>query len=132
MADARVREGIRLIRAQQWFESHEVLEDPWREAEGQTKSFLHALIHAAVSLEHLRRKNPRGAWGQWVKARQKFSQIPESVEGWDMAGWQHALAIFYAEIDLEERSRRHVARESMEGLPSIPAIETWPNLSPAA
>ena len=49
MSDPRVQEGIRLIRAQEWFESHEVLEDPWREAQGQTKSFLHALIHAAVA-----------------------------------------------------------------------------------
>jgi hypothetical protein len=130
MSDPRVREGIRLIRAQEWFESHEVLEGPWREAEGETKSFLHALIHAAVSLEHLKRGNPRGSWGQWTKALQKFAQIPASVEGWDMANWQQELSKFYTSIELKERSRRHVARESMAGLPSIPTIDTWPNLSP--
>ena len=126
--DPRVREGIRLIRAQEWYEAHEVLEDPWRIAEGEVKCFLHALIHAAVSLEHLKRGNPRGTWGQWTKAQKKFAQLPDVVDGWDIGAWQRELSALYAQIQLEERSRRHVAGQSMEGLPEVPAMDTWPDL----
>jgi predicted metal-dependent hydrolase len=128
MSDPRVHEGIRLIRAQEWYEAHEVLEDPWREAEGSHKCFLHALIHAAVSLEHLKLENPRGAWGQWTKAQKKFAQLPPVVDGWEIGAWERGLDALYGQIELEERSRRHVARMSMEGLPEVPGIETWPEL----
>ena len=129
MTDPRIDEGIRLIRAQQWFEAHEVLEDPWREADGAHKAFLHALIHGAVSLEHLKRGNPRGAWGQWNKALHRFLHLPPNVEGWNIGAWKAALIEFYEGIDLEERSRRHVARQTMEGLPPLPPTDTWPQLN---
>ena len=128
--DQRVVKGIQLIRDQAWFEAHEVLEDPWREATGAHKCFLHALIHAAVSLEHLKRENPRGAWGQWTKAQMKFSQLPTIVGGWKIGTWRDELCALYEAIHLQERSRRHVARLPMSGLPDVPSIDTWPNLQP--
>ena len=129
MTDERIVKGIQLIQDQDWFEAHEVLEDPWREASGANKCFLHALIHGAVSLEHLKRKNPRGAWGQWKKAEVKFAQLPAVVDGWNIGEWRNELSILYHEINLEERSRRHVARLPMDGLPDVPSIDTWPNLN---
>ena len=124
--DAAIAEGIRLIGERQWFEAHEVLEVPWRAAEGQLKCCLHALIQAAVSLEHLRRGNPRGAWGQWGKARAKMDTLPTVMLVVAVADWRDSLAEFYARIDIDERSRRVVARQSMDGLPPLPPVVDWP------
>ena len=124
--DAAIAEGIRLIGERQWFEAHEVLEVPWRAADGALKCCLHALIQAAVSLEHLRRGNPRGAWGQWGKARAKMDTLPAVMLGVAVAEWRNSLAEFYSSIDLDERSRRTVARQSMEGLPPLPPVADWP------
>ena len=115
-----------LIQTRQWYESHEVLEDPWREASGVEKRALQALIQAAVSLEHLRRGNPRGAWGQWNKARAKMDAVPAVMFSVDIADWRRRLADFYTAIDINERSRRAVARETMDGLPPLPAVSDWP------
>ena len=124
--DTAIAEGIRLIVERQWFEAHEVLEVPWRAADGQLKCCLHALIQAAVSLEHLRRGNPRGAWGQWGKARAKMDTLPAVMLGVAVADWRDALAEFYVRIDIDERSRRVVARQSMDGLPPLPPVDDWP------
>lgn len=55
------------------FEAHEVWEDAWRPLPpGPEKVALQGLIQLAVALEHRRRGNPRGAAGQWSKAREKL------------------------------------------------------------
>jgi len=126
MADDPIAVGVAMIQAREWFEAHEVLEVPWRAASGETKQALQALIQAAVSLEHLRRGNPRGAWGQWNKARAKMDQLPPVMCGVAIAAWRDALATFYTDIDIDERSRRTVARQSMDGLPPLPDVVTWP------
>ncbi|MFT5679220.1 MAG: hypothetical protein ACI8RZ_000124 [Myxococcota bacterium] len=126
MEDDAVAAGVALIQAREWYEAHEVLEVPWRAAAGETKLALQALIQAAVSLEHLRRGNPRGAWGQWNKARAKMDAVPPVMCGVAVASWRNALADFYVGIDIDERSRRAVARESMDGLPPLPPVENWP------
>ena len=119
-------EGIRLIRAREWYEAHEVMEVPWRHASGDTKRAMQAIIQASVSLEHLRRGNPRGAWGQWNKARAKMDVLPAEILGVQLGAWRDALADFYDRIDINERSRRAVARLPMDGLPPLPAVEDWP------
>lgn len=59
-------EGIRQFNEGDWFEAHEVWEDIWRDASGQKKLFYQGLIQFAVTIEHIRRGNPRG-----VRAVQK-------------------------------------------------------------
>jgi hypothetical protein len=126
MADDPIAAGVRLIQAREWYEAHEVLEVPWRLASGEEKLAIQALIQAAVSLEHLRRGSPRGAWGQWRKAREKMDVLPAVACGVALSDWRDALADFYAAIDLDERSRRAVARESMADLPPLPPESDWP------
>ena len=123
--DPAVREGIRLIRARDWYEAHEVLEIPWRAAPpGEQKRFLQGLIQLAVSLEHLRRGNPRGALGQWRKGRAKMEGPDPWFGGVGVAGWVTALEAFYASIDLPARSRAYLA--GAQAAPGLPAAETWP------
>ena len=56
-----IAEGRRLFNKGEYFEAHEVLEDAWRSATGETKQFLKGLIHAAVALHHYGRRNAHGA-----------------------------------------------------------------------
>ena len=67
-----------------------------------------------------------GAWGQWGKARAKMDTLPAVMLGVAVSDWRDALADFYAQIDIDERSRRAVARQSMDGLPPLPPISDWP------
>ena len=56
------------------FEAHELWEDAWRPLpKGPEKLALQGLIQLAVALEHRRRDNPRGAAGQWAKAKAKLA-----------------------------------------------------------
>ncbi len=124
--DPRVHQGVALIRSGDWYDAHEVLEDPWREAQPPRKHWLQGLIHGAVALEHLRRGNPRGAFGQWQKCDRRLADAPAELAGAALVEWRAALARFAEQIALPERSRRHVARLPMDGLPPIPPEEDWP------
>lgn len=55
-----VQEAVALFNAGEYFEAHEVLEEPWRDAAEPAKTFLKGLIHAAVSLYHFERHNVHG------------------------------------------------------------------------
>ena len=47
--DARLREGIRLFNAGEFFQSHEILEEFYRESEPAHKPFLEGLIQLAAA-----------------------------------------------------------------------------------
>lgn len=125
--DPRVRAGIEAIRARQWYEAHELLEDPWREeADPVRKRLLQGLIHGAVALEHLRRGNPRGAWGQLQKAQARLEDAPVEFEGARPARWIQELNELAERVRLAERSARQVARRPAEDLPELPPEAEWP------
>ncbi len=115
-----------LITTRQWFEAHEAVEDLWREAEGIRRRHLQGLIHILVSLEHLRRKNPRGCRGQWEKARRRLTDVPPRFAGLEIQRWMEALEVFYAGLDLES-----AARNRSFSLP-LPEIQSWPTPALAA
>lgn len=130
LADPQVAHGLHLLHTGAWFEAHEELELAWRPRQGEDRLLLQALIQWAVGLEHLRRGNPRGAWGQWDKCCAKLAALPPDLHGLDLPGWRDALLRFGAAIALDERSRRHVAAGgrpgSDRGLPPLPDPATWP------
>lgn len=78
-------EGIAHFRAGRYFEAHEALEAAWRPMpRGPDRDVIQGLIQLAVSLEHWRRGNRRGADGQWEKALQKLGDRPAFL-GLDLA-----------------------------------------------
>ncbi|MES2642044.1 MAG: DUF309 domain-containing protein [Myxococcota bacterium] len=120
--DARYHEGLHLFRERQWFECHEVLEALWRELpRGPGRDYVQGLIQLAVSLEHWRRGNPRGAWGQWTKARAKFEGLPPTYEGVALAELLTAFDGLWASVRLEDA----VAAQA-EGRPCTSAVTEWP------
>ena len=116
MSDPRIRRGLALLDAGEWFDAHEALEHPWRESTGTRRLFLQALIHGSVALEHLRRGNTRGAWGQWQKARDKAARSPESMDGVQLHAWMADLDAFFAAVGL---GPHHVSS-------ALPPPDTWP------
>lgn len=121
--DPRILEGIRLLRARQWYTAHEALESVWLVARGDERAFLQALIHVAVSFEHLSRGNPRGAASQWQKAGPKLLLLGTHPFDIDVDAWRAEIEQFFAAIDLERRARKQTSGAAPETLPDE---STWP------
>lgn len=121
--DQRVLAGLRLLQARQWYSAHEAFEPLWLEARGDERDFLQGLIHVAVSFEHLRRGNPRGALSQWNKAQPKLGLLGIHPFGVDISTWQTEIGRFFAEIDLERRAQLENGGTPMD---PIPDESSWP------
>lgn len=76
--------GIELFNHGEYFDAHEVWEDPWRATRGTERIFYQALIQAAVALEHLRRNNPKSAATVWRNCQSKFLAVPDFFMGVDI------------------------------------------------
>ena len=99
--DARYRHGIEEFRAARFFEAHEELELVWRPTPpGELREFLQGMIQLAVSLEHWRRGNPRGAWGQYQKALRRLGSLPSPFLQIDLSRLRADALLFYTRVDL--------------------------------
>ena len=74
-------EGVELFNDGEWFEAHETWEDIWHLATGPKKLFYQGLIQCAVTIEHVRRGNPRGVRTVWKNAQPKFDGLPQVYMG---------------------------------------------------
>ncbi len=107
-SDPRFQEGIACFDSEHFFDAHEVWESLWHalpkgpgsEVPGGDRRFVQGLIQLAVSFEHWRRGNPRGARGQWEKARDKLTPCESPRDGMDVAAMLGAAEAFYAARDL--------------------------------
>jgi HEAT repeat protein len=131
-SDPRALEGLALLQDRAWFEAHEAIEDAWRPARGPRRQRLQGLIQGAVAFEHLRRGNPRGAWGQWTKARARLAPLGAWSGGVAVGEWVRAMDGFAERIELEARSASQVAGDGRE-FPALPPETDWPipQLEPA-
>ena len=74
-------DGLALFNEGQWFDAHEVWEDIWHMASGDKKRFYQGLIQYAVTLEHIRRGNPRGVRCVYKTALTKFEGLSDVYMG---------------------------------------------------
>jgi predicted metal-dependent hydrolase len=77
-------EGLELIRAGDYFEAHEELEDEWREAPTAERDFLQGLVHVAVAWHHAGRGNRPGCERQLEKAARRLGPYRPSHRGVDV------------------------------------------------
>jgi uncharacterized protein len=77
--------GLELIRAGDYFEAHEALEDEWRIAPDAERDFLQGLVHVAVAWLHAERGNRPGCERQLAKAERRLSGYRPSHRGVDVA-----------------------------------------------
>lgn len=128
-ADPRFAEGLHCFETQQFFEAHEVWESLWHslpkseDAPGSDRRFVQGLIQLAVSFEHWRRGNPRGARGQWEKASLKLQACGAVRWGVSLERALVEAGAFYAARDLP-------AAEAAQALGAWPTpVETcWPRV----
>jgi len=90
--------GIALFNQAAFFESHEMLEDAWRDAPEPERKFLQALIQTAVAFHHYSRGNFTGARSLLERALSNLAGYPGEFSGIDleplrqsMVNWQEAL-----------------------------------------
>ena len=76
--------GLDLIRAGEYFEAHEELEDEWRDAPAVERDFLQGLVHVAVAWHHAGRDNPPGCERQLAKAARRLEPYRPSHRGVDV------------------------------------------------
>jgi uncharacterized protein len=77
--------GLELIRAGDYFEAHEELEDEWREAPAAERDFLQGLVHVSVAWLHAGRGNRPGCERQLEKAARRLGPYAPEHRGVDVA-----------------------------------------------
>ncbi len=77
-------EGLRLFNAEDFFESHEVLEELWSETQDERKKFYQGLIQAAVALLHFGNGNLGGAKKVYLTSRKYLEAYAPVFEGLDV------------------------------------------------
>jgi hypothetical protein len=110
MGTAAFQRGIALFNARHFFESHEVLEDLWREASGEERRFLQGLIQVAVAMHHFTRGNAAGARSLLARGAGKLEALPASYGGVAVATLRGTL----------EQWRAHLAGEAPQ--PPFPRL----------
>ncbi|MSP57141.1 MAG: DUF309 domain-containing protein [Myxococcales bacterium] len=133
-ADPRFGQALAHYNQGEFFEAHEVWESLWhalavgpvevRERPGGDRRFVQGLIQLAVSFEHWRRGNPRGARGQWEKAREKLEACASPRDGIDLSAALSAAAAFYA-----ARNLTHAEEQQRAGTWKCPAHEPYPGIT---
>src|SRR3990170_2203203 len=77
-------QGLDLIRAGEYFQAHEELEDEWRDAPTSERDFLQGLVHVAVAWHHAGRGNRPGCERQLDKAARRLDPYRPSHRGVDV------------------------------------------------
>jgi len=96
----------------EYFESHELLEDLWREAPpGDERTCLQGLVQVAVALCHDQRGNEKGALGVYQRARTRLLALPPHMLGIDLAEWIKELDRYF-ELGAGPPRLRRVERQT--------------------
>jgi dTDP-4-amino-4,6-dideoxygalactose transaminase len=114
----KLQHGIELFNAGSFFDAHEVLEDVWRELQGEEKDFLQAVIQAAVGLHHHSTGNTVGARSLLARARRKLADYPSAYCG---------IAVDRLCFALREWSASLEAGTRPPALPRLESSATIPN-----
>ena len=119
-------EGLHLFNDAEWFEAHEVWEDVWRLTTGPRKRFYQGLIQCAVTIEHVRRGNPRGVLNVFGTAVTKFEGLDNPYLGVDWRRLTTEIEAFIAPIRTmpEEMFEPRLGR----GLPMPVDLATAPKI----
>lgn len=97
--DHRLIEGIQLFNNRKFFESHEILEDLWREEVDQPKKFYQGLIQSAVALHHYLNKNWRGALTEYYFAQESLDKYRPKYMGIDVEELLDKLDLLFNDVE---------------------------------
>ena len=112
-------EGIRLFNEEEFFDSHETLEELWSEIIGEEKKFYQGLIQAAVALFHFDNENFGGARKLYVSSRQKLDVYRPHYLGVDLEKFLADFQFCFTElIDAGDRYPKDILLRD-ERIPKI-------------
>jgi uncharacterized protein len=77
----KVVEGLRLFNKKQFFESHEELEDAWRDEKGSIRYLYQGVLQAAVTYFHITRGNYEGAVKLYERCMKLLKDYPDVCRG---------------------------------------------------
>lgn len=131
--DARYLAGIVLFNRHDFFEAHEVWEDPWRETSGVEHHFYQGLIQAAVALCHFANGNLRGAAKLYRTSRNYLQACPSPYFGLDLARFGQEMERCFAAVlnEANPEARPALDPSLVPRIDLDPPPPTWPD-PPAA
>jgi predicted metal-dependent hydrolase len=89
---------LRLFNAEDFFESHEVLEELWSETQDERKRFYQGLIQAAVALLHFGNGNLGGAKKVYISSLKYLEPYQPAFEGLDVARFLQDFQFCFQEL----------------------------------
>ena len=113
---------VTLFNAGRFWDSHEALEDAWRET---GSDFYHGLILYASAFVHAGRDNPHGIVAQLDKAERALRPYPSPYLGVDVEGLLAHADRCRRRVRERERERREALEEEEPGL-AVPWSRTAP------
>lgn len=116
---------IDLFNRHEFWESHEVLEGPWRE---RGSRFYHGLILFASAFVHVQRDNTHGIAAQLRKAERALAPYAPCYLGLDVDALVHGARELRLRAEEEESAAEHRTGEARE--PWVACV-TYPRLSVA-
>jgi len=92
------KRGLEAIRAGEYFEAHEELEEAWRAAPAGERDFFQGLVHVAVSWYQAGRGRPIATASQLEKATRRLSPFAPAHRGVDVADVLGQVAVARARV----------------------------------
>ncbi len=121
-------EGLRLFNEEDFFESHEVLEELWTDTLDERRKFYQGLIQVAVALLHFGNGNLGGARKLYTTSTAYLAAYTPHYEGLDVARLLTDFEFCFRELlDSRETYPAHVELRD-ERIPKI----TIPTSDPSA
>jgi predicted metal-dependent hydrolase len=117
---AQYLEGLRLFNAEDFFESHEVLEDLWTETHDERRKFYQGLIQAAVALLHFGNGNLGGAKKVYLTCRKHLEPYRPEFEGLDLVRFLDALQSCFQELIDDQQNYPAGIELQDDRIPKIP------------
>ena len=74
-------EGLKLFNRKHFFESHEELEDAWRDEKGTIRYLYQGILQAAVVYLHITRRNYKGAVKLYERCMKLLKDFPDVCRG---------------------------------------------------
>jgi predicted metal-dependent hydrolase len=117
---AQYLEGLRLFNAEDYFESHEVLEELWSETQDERKKFYQGLIQAAVALLHFGNGNLGGAKKVYLTSRKYLEAYRPEFEGLDVDRFLENLQFCFQDLIDDQQTFPAGIELKDDRIPKIP------------
>ena len=102
----KLKQAVRLFNRRAYFDSHQVLEEAWHEADPADKTFYEALIRLATGL-HMRfnRGGSQGAINLLTQALMRLEDFRPSSHGIDVARLYRDIDAHVADLKADEKPK---------------------------